>query len=976
MTVRRTDRPTKIPGIPKPPANVGPELRRYLESISEAMEIRLGRRGDPVDRAITLRELIQSGLARELRASPFDPNNIGGGNIGFVDDGQVDVTNTPPQPTGFTASGAYSVINLMWDFPLYTGPNHAHTEIYSYPTDSLGDAISVGVIGVEPGRGYIDPVGSGVTRYYWIRHVNEAGTPGPWNSASGTIASTSPDVDVILGVLNQAITESELATDLTSKLDGFEDDIADLETTFGNTASAATSAAAAAASESAAIAAKVAALLAQGNAETAEQNAETAETNAVTARSGAETAQTAASQSATGAAGSASSASQSAITSANSATAAGSSASAAATSETNAATYATNAGTASTASQTSRLAAEAAETNAGTSATAAATSATNASASQTAASQSASVANTNKIAAETARSGAETAETNAASSETNASGSASSASTSATNAANSATAAGNSASAANTSAQTASTQATNAGTSASAASASQTAASTSATNAANSAGAASTSATTAAASETAAGQSATTATTQANTATTKAGEASTFASNAATSESNAAGSASAASSTVNGLTARLDNAGGTGVTVEQQFSANATSLGTLEGQYTVKVDANGAVAGFGLANTTTSSGNNTSEFYVNADRFAIMRGGSDTTAAVTPFTVQATATTINGIAVPAGVYMDAAFIKAASITSAQIGSVNADTITTGELDVAGLITANAIDASKLNIDGSSITSVIVNGTPTLQLGSVNVNKLTGNSISATIMSGTTVYADNLTGDVAVLLPFRSTSTVSVRGNTASGGGTVQVTSQQLPATSHSTNGHKAFASVTGWYDSTANKTYAFRLYMQDTAGGSQSLGSPISVHNYSGTLVMIFSGDKSNLVSAGQTITASGKSHTTTSASYNTGSNATSIVYTLGSGSAFTTSDTISTSSSSGWQLVGQTRFKANTNLYAQFALSGSLSNKTLGAVNMKLEVTRTGTSGIGDNDTSTAVDYIHEVSGFIMGAR
>jgi len=311
-------------------------------------------------------------------------------------------------------------------------------------------------------------------------------------------------------------------------------------------------------------------------------------------------------------------------------------------------------------------------------------------------------------------------------------------------------------------------------------------------------------------------------------------------------------------------------------------------------------------------------------------------------------------------------------ISAANI---QAGTIGAAEISAGAI-TATEIAAGAVDASKLIIDGSSITSVVVNGTPTLQLGSVNVNKLTGNSISATIMSGTTVYADNLTGDVAVLLPFRSTSTVSVLGNTASGGGTVQVTSQQLPATSHSTNGHKAFASVTGWYDSTANKTYAFRLYMQDTAGGSQSLGSPISVHNYSGTLVMIFSGDKSNLVSAGQTITASGKSHTTTSASYNTGSNATSIVYTLGSGSAFTTSDTISTSSSSGWQLVGQTRFKANTNLYAQFALSGSLSNKTLGAVNMKLEVTRTGASGIGDNDTSTAVDYIHEVSGFIMGAR
>ena len=33
-------------------------------------------RGDPQDRAITLRELIDSGLAKTLKANPFDPNNI------------------------------------------------------------------------------------------------------------------------------------------------------------------------------------------------------------------------------------------------------------------------------------------------------------------------------------------------------------------------------------------------------------------------------------------------------------------------------------------------------------------------------------------------------------------------------------------------------------------------------------------------------------------------------------------------------------------------------------------------------------------------------------------------------------------------------------------------------------------------------------------------------------------------------------
>ena len=73
-------KPTKVPGIPKPPADVSPGLRGWLTSVAEALEIRLGRRGDPKDRAVTLRELIEGGLAEDLKSTRFDPNNINSGN--------------------------------------------------------------------------------------------------------------------------------------------------------------------------------------------------------------------------------------------------------------------------------------------------------------------------------------------------------------------------------------------------------------------------------------------------------------------------------------------------------------------------------------------------------------------------------------------------------------------------------------------------------------------------------------------------------------------------------------------------------------------------------------------------------------------------------------------------------------------------------------------------------------------------------
>jgi len=130
------------------------------------------------------------------------------------------------------------------------------------------------------------------------------------------------------------------------------------------------------------------------------------------------------------------------------------------------------------------------------------------------------------------------------------------------------------------------------------------------------------------------------------------------------------------------------------------IQTNATSINGLEGQYTVKIDNNGAVAGFGLASTTTGSGDITSEFIVNADRFAIMRGGSDTTAAVVPFAVQSTVQTINGETVPVGVYMDTAFIKNGTISNAKIGSLTADKITASLL--------NTVDFYGNTIAGSSI----------------------------------------------------------------------------------------------------------------------------------------------------------------------------------------------------------------------------------------------------------------------------
>ena len=205
-----TVRPTQIPGIAKVPANIDPATRQVLESIIEAVEIRLGRKGDPIDRAITLRELIDGGLALRLKATPFDPNRGGSSNLGFQPPVRA---KHPTKLTSFVASAAYSQVNLFWDAAYYEG--HNQTEIWSHTSDILGDAT---LAGVSTGISMIDPVGSGVSRYYWARHVNLNGVYGDWNNAAGTLATTATDVAHQLAVLGGAITASELAQSLATPI--------------------------------------------------------------------------------------------------------------------------------------------------------------------------------------------------------------------------------------------------------------------------------------------------------------------------------------------------------------------------------------------------------------------------------------------------------------------------------------------------------------------------------------------------------------------------------------------------------------------------------------------------------------------------------------------------------------------------------------------------------------------------------------
>jgi hypothetical protein len=184
-------------------------------------------------------------------------------------------------------------------------------------------------------------------------------------------------------------------------------------------------------------------------------------------------------------------------------------------------------------------------------------------------------------------------------------------------------------------------------------------------------------------------------------------------------------------------------------TLEQRFTAQKTLNDGLKAEYTIKLDVNGNVAGYGIYGDEGGS-----EFVANVDRFAVttpqtsiqLRANSTTyavgaiarvegadsktlvckvggttgasaptigaigtmvtdgtlvwqVASRVPFAVQAVPTQINGQDVPAGVYVDAAYILNATVQNAQIADLAVDDSKISDVSV-GTLTAGSIAADQ------------------------------------------------------------------------------------------------------------------------------------------------------------------------------------------------------------------------------------------------------------------------------------
>jgi predicted nucleic acid-binding Zn-ribbon protein len=199
--------------LPPVSPKIAAELRPLVAAISEIIEVGEGVRGDPLDRKLTLRDLLDSGIGK------LNGRAAGGGSLSPGQGAGTPNLAIPPKPTDFNAVGGFNgAINLTWAFPGTLYSNHAYTNIYRSETDNFANAI---LAGREDGGFYTDYRRDDVSPtpyYYWITFTSTSDIEGPTNATAGTLAQALFDPDYIIGLLEGLLSESELAADLLSPI--------------------------------------------------------------------------------------------------------------------------------------------------------------------------------------------------------------------------------------------------------------------------------------------------------------------------------------------------------------------------------------------------------------------------------------------------------------------------------------------------------------------------------------------------------------------------------------------------------------------------------------------------------------------------------------------------------------------------------------------------------------------------------------
>jgi len=209
---------TKLPSIP---SFDGENVGEVLAALTEATQVRVGVRGDALDAGVTFRDLAEIGFLQEttsnasvIRGLSASVNlKLPNGEISPVYDGASDLT-TPPAPTDLKAVAVFDTVMLSWNVARFANPSYY--EVFRSYTNDLSSAQ---IAGTSSSQFFTDIIGEERTLYYWVRTVSQAGVRSAWNSAFGTEVTTGVDPAKIIPILQNQVLESSLFKSLSSKID-------------------------------------------------------------------------------------------------------------------------------------------------------------------------------------------------------------------------------------------------------------------------------------------------------------------------------------------------------------------------------------------------------------------------------------------------------------------------------------------------------------------------------------------------------------------------------------------------------------------------------------------------------------------------------------------------------------------------------------------------------------------------------------
>lgn len=197
----------------------------FSSRVRETLMTYLGKQGDPLDRGITLRDLIDSGFAT------WAGGKIGNGSIPLkpgqviTDSAAAPDLTPPPTPTNFIATAGITTFLAQHDTPTYTqGGGHLRTRLYG-KIRSAGDPAPVFADATEiaqfTGAIYAHSTNPATTWHLWAKWETKAGvlSASPAGGTNGVVVTTGQDVSKLLDALTGKITAGQLYSDLGSRID-------------------------------------------------------------------------------------------------------------------------------------------------------------------------------------------------------------------------------------------------------------------------------------------------------------------------------------------------------------------------------------------------------------------------------------------------------------------------------------------------------------------------------------------------------------------------------------------------------------------------------------------------------------------------------------------------------------------------------------------------------------------------------------